>query len=92
MQFDQKNYFDCLTKLSKALECFNTEEPPSESLKKNLPGVYKTVKDCYLLSASCYIRLNQQSHAKNCLKLILKVEPSDAQSLYLRGQANEIAA
>lgn len=29
-------------------------------------------------------------HAKNCLKLILKVEPSDAQALYLRGQANEI--
>ena len=26
----------------------------------------------------------------NCLKLILKVEPSEAQALYLRGQANEL--
>lgn len=29
-------------------------------------------------------------HAKNCLKLILKVEPSDAPALFLRGQANEL--
>ena len=77
-------------KLSKSLDSFDTIEPPSANLKKNLPKVYKTVKDCYLLSASCYIRLDQQKHAKNCLKLILKVEPSDPQSLYLRGQANEI--
>ena len=72
-------------KLSKALESFNTIEPPSADLKANLPAVYKTVKECYLLSASCYIRMDQQMHAKNCLKLLLKVEPSDAQSLYLRG-------
>lgn len=29
-------------------------------------------------------------HAKNCLKLILKVEPSDVHALYLRGQANDL--
>ena len=48
------------------------------------------MRDCYLLSARCYIHTNQQGHAKNCLKLILKVEPLDAQSIFLRGQANEI--
>ena len=57
--------------MSKALDSFNTMEPPSANLLTNLPQVYKTVKDCYLLTASCYIRLDQQSHAKNCLKLIL---------------------
>ena len=75
--FETQNYFDCLMKLSKSLDSFDTIEPPSANLKKNLPKVYKTVKDCYLLSASCYIRMDQQKHAKNCLKLILKVEPSD---------------
>ena len=34
--------------------------------------------------------MDQQTHAKNCLKLILKVEPSDAYALYLRGQANDL--
>ena len=58
--FEQQNYFDCLMKLSKALDSFDTMEPPSSNLKKNLPGVYKTVKDCYLLSSSCYIRMDQQ--------------------------------
>jgi hypothetical protein len=58
-QFEQQNYFDCLLKVSNALECFNTTEPPSASLKMNLPTVYKTVKDCYLLSASCYTRMDQ---------------------------------
>lgn len=77
-------------KLSKALDSFNTMEPPSSNLKNNLPGVYKTVKDCYLLSSSCYIRMDQQEQAKFCLKLILDVEPNDVQCLYLRGQANEI--
>ena len=56
--FELQNYFDCLMKLSKALDSFNTMEPPSVSLRNNLPGVYKTVKDCYLLSSSCYIRMD----------------------------------
>ena len=34
--------------------------------------------------------MDQQAHAKNCLKIILKVEPSDPSALFLRGQANEI--
>ena len=58
-QFEQQNYFDCLTKVSNALDSFNTMEPPSASLKINLPSVYKTVKDCYLLSANCYIQMDQ---------------------------------
>ena len=88
--FAEQNFFDCLECLSKALDSFNTTEQPSANLKAKLPSVYKTVKDCYLLSASCYIRMDQQDHAKLCLKIILDVEPSDAQTLFLRGQANEI--
>lgn len=76
--FEKQNYFDCLMKVSKALESFDTLEPPSANLKAKLPAVYQTVKDCYILSANCYIRLDQQKHAKECLKMILKVEPSDA--------------
>ena len=30
--FDEQNYFDCLEKLSKALDSFNTIEPPSANL------------------------------------------------------------
>ena len=56
--FEQQNYFDSLMKLSKALESFNTMEPPSANLKENLPSLYKTIKDCYVLSASCYIRMD----------------------------------
>ena len=56
--FEQQNYFDCLMKVQKALESFNTVEPPSANLKENLPQVYQTVKDCYLLFASCYVHLD----------------------------------
>ena len=56
--FEKQNYFDCLMKVSKALESFDTVEPPSANLKANLPAVFKTVKDCYLLSARCYIRMD----------------------------------
>ena len=38
--FEQHNYFDCLMKVSKALESFNTVEPPSANLRENLPQVY----------------------------------------------------
>ena len=40
--------------------------------------------------ASSYIGMEQQDHAKSCIKRILEVEPSDVQALYLRGQAHEL--
>ena len=45
-----------------------------------------------MLMASSYIGMEQQPHAKSCIKHILEVEPSDVQALYLRGQANELRA
>ena len=56
IEFPQK--VSRFAKLSKALESFNTMEPPSANLKENLPSLYKTIKDCYVLSASCYIRMD----------------------------------
>ena len=58
--YKQGRYFDCIEQLSEALDCFDTMEPPSQSLKTNLPQVFALVKDCYLLSANCYTRMDQQ--------------------------------
>ena len=55
--FEQQNYFDSLETISTALESFDTLEPPSANLKENFPSVYKTIKDCYVLMASNYIRM-----------------------------------
>lgn len=76
-------------KLQKALETLNMKEPPTTNLKQKLPQVYKVVKDCYLLSASCYIRLDEHKQTSVCLKVILRVEPTDVQALYLCGQSKE---
>ena len=88
--YRQTRYFDCVEQLSEALDCFNTMEPPTQSLKTNLPQVYALVKDCYLLSADCYTKMDQQESALVCLKAILKTEPEDVETLFLRGQALEI--
>ena len=88
--YEKHNYFDCVEKLAEALDCFDTNEPPTTNLKLNLPTVYRQVKDCYLLTAKCYILLDQQRTAKQTLNLILQAEPNDPQTLYIRGQANEI--
>lgn len=63
---------------------------PSANLKLKQPEVYKVFKSCYILMASSYIGMEQQDHAKSCIKRILEVEPSDVQALYLRGQAHEL--
>jgi regulator of sirC expression with transglutaminase-like and TPR domain len=51
------------------------------------------VKDCYLLTSRCYIRMGEQTEsAMVCLKQILDVEPNDPEALLLRGQANHSRA
>jgi len=50
---------------------------PNASLKASQPHVYRVFKECYMLMASSYIGMEQQPHAKSCIKHILEVEPSD---------------
>ena len=49
--------------------------------------VYKIIKDCYLFSASCYIKINQFDSAIQQMNLLLDVEPLNIKALYLRGRA-----
>ena len=50
--------------------------------------VYKIIKDCYLFSSSCYIKINQFESAIQQLDLLLDVEPLNIKALYLRGRAS----
>lgn len=83
-------YFDALEKLTAATDQFNTCEQPSQNLKTKLPEVYTMMKECYLLTASCYVCMgNQQDNAMTCINTILAVEPEDPEALYLRAQSYE---
>ena len=59
------------------------------NLKENLPKVYNCMKDCYLQSASCYIRLEEYDEAILFLNIILEIEPKSVNALFLRGIAYE---
>ena len=50
--------------------------------------VYKIIKDCYLFSSSCYIKINQFEPAIQQLDLLLDIEPLNIKALYLRGRAS----
>lgn len=50
-------------------------------------AVYRIIRECYLFSASCYIKINQFEQAVNILTQIIDVEPSNIKALYLRGKA-----
>jgi tetratricopeptide (TPR) repeat protein len=56
---------------------------------ENLPKVYQVIRDCYLQSASCYIRLEEFHEAILFLNIILAVEPDCVKALFLRGLAHE---
>jgi tetratricopeptide (TPR) repeat protein len=55
----------------------------------NLPKVYQCVRDCYLQSASCYIRLEEFSEAIIWLNIILGIEPDCVKALFLRALAQQ---
>ena len=71
-------------------------EKLDEQLYHENEVVYKIIKDCYLFSASCYIKINQFESAIQQMDLLLDVEPLNFKALYLRGRAyfflNEMTA
>jgi tetratricopeptide (TPR) repeat protein len=56
---------------------------------ENLPKVYQVIRDCYLQSASCYIRLEEFHEAILFLNIILGVEPECVKAYFLRALAHE---
>lgn len=62
-------------------------EKLDEQLYHENEVVYKIIKDCYLFSASCYIKINQFDSAIQQMDLLLDVEPLNFKALYLRGRA-----
>ena len=47
------------------------------------------IRDCYLLSASCYIRLEEYGESILFVNIILGVEPNCVKALFLRALAYE---
>lgn len=45
------------------------------------------IKDCYLFSASCYVKINQFESAILLMNELLDVEKNNVKALYLRGKA-----
>lgn len=62
-------------------------EKLDEQLYHENEEVYKIIKDCYLFSSSCYIKINQFESAIQQLDLLLDVEPLNFKALSLRGRA-----
>lgn len=58
-----------------------------EQLLRENEAVYRIIKECYLFSASCYIKINQFEQAVNILTQIIEVEASNLKALFLRGKA-----
>ena len=56
--YNRGDYFDSLTHLHKAVKTFKVQQL-DEQLQRENEAVYKIIKDCYLFSASCYIKINQ---------------------------------
>jgi tetratricopeptide (TPR) repeat protein len=87
--YQEARYFECLEKLQESLACFGSDEPPNQNLMASLPKVYQCVRDCYLQSASCYIRLEEFQEAIIWLNIILGIEPECVKALFLRALAYE---
>ena len=51
------DYFDALTCLHKAVKTFRMDYL-SEKLKATNEEVFEQIKECYLLSANCYLRIH----------------------------------
>ena len=65
---------------------FKVQQLDEQLLREN-EAVYRIIKECYLFSASCYIKINQFEQAVNILSQIIDVEGCNMKALYLRGKA-----
>lgn len=84
--YQREDYFDSLTHLHKAVKSFKVSQL-DEQLSRENEQVYNIIKDCYLFSASCYIKINQFESAIQLMNELLAIEPHNLKALYLRGKA-----
>jgi len=55
--YQKEDYFDSLTHLHKAVKVFKVQQLDAQLRSEN-EQVYNIIKDCYLFSASCYIKIS----------------------------------
>lgn len=82
----KEDYFDSLTHLHKAVKVFKISQL-DEQLRRENEAVYNIIKECYLFSASCYIKINQFDSAIQLMGELIEIEPLNFKALYLRGKA-----
>eukprot|EP00347_Sterkiella_histriomuscorum_P018989 403343395 len=80
------DYFDALTLLHKAVKTFKVQNL-SADIKLESEEAYEIIKDCYLFSASCYVKINQFDSAIQLMSELIEAEESNLKALYLRGKA-----
>lgn len=73
----------------KAVKVFKLDELSCE-LKEQHPLVYQQLKSCYLMSANCYLKMEQPSEAVSLMDDLLRVEPQCTRALARRAQGNYI--
>ena len=72
--------------MHKAVKLFNIHQLSNE-LKIYNDKAINVIKDCYLFSASCYIKINQFDSAIQLMDELLEAELQNVKALYLRGKA-----
>ncbi len=75
-----------MTSLAKAVKIFKIKRL-SQKFKSDSEEAFRVIKDCYLFSASCYIKINQFESAMNLMDELIEVESENMRALYLRGRA-----
>jgi tetratricopeptide (TPR) repeat protein len=84
--YSKGDYFDSLTHIHKAVKTFKVQQLDEQLLREN-EAVYGIIKECYLFSASCYIKINQFEQAVSNMDQLLEVENDNFKALFLRGKA-----
>lgn len=84
--YQSGDYFDSLSSLAKAVKIFKIDRLTTEFRDEN-EDAFRVVKDCYLFSASCYIKINQYDSAMNLMDELLEIENTNMRAYYLRGRA-----
>ncbi len=73
LRFRDGAYFDCLSKLEKSIVCVN-EIQLSALLQVTDFKLYSHILECYLLSASCYLKMEQYERAISNCDTVITIE------------------
>ncbi|CDW86521.1 family superfamily protein [Stylonychia lemnae] len=85
--YKNEDYFDSLTFLHKSVKVFKIEQL-TEDVKLQNEEIFQLIKECYLYSASCYIKINQFDSAIQLMNELLLCEQDNVKALNLRAKAH----